>query len=37
MSRIGEDETAVGNRDALYNAIIVGMWAETAEDERTIG
>ena len=37
VSRIGEDETAVGNRDALYNAIIVGMWAEPTEDERTIG
>jgi FAD/FMN-containing dehydrogenase len=36
VSRIGEDETAVGNRDARYNAIIVGMWAEPAEDERTI-
>jgi hypothetical protein len=37
VSRIGEDEMAVGNRDALYNAIIVEMWAESAEDERAIG
>jgi hypothetical protein len=37
VSRIGEDETAVGHRDALYNAIIVGMWAEPVEDERNIG
>jgi hypothetical protein len=31
-SRVGEDETAVGNRDALYNAIIVGMWSDTSTD-----
>jgi FAD/FMN-containing dehydrogenase len=37
VSRIGEDETAVSHRDALYNAIIIGMWAEPVEDERTIG
>jgi len=37
VRRIGEDETAVSHRDASYNAIIVGMWAEPAEDERTIG
>jgi len=36
LSRIGEDETAVSHRDALYNAIIIGMWAEPAEDERII-
>ena len=36
VSRIGEEETAVSHRDALYNAIIVGMWTEPAEDERLI-
>jgi FAD/FMN-containing dehydrogenase len=36
VSRIGEDEMAVSHRDAPYNAIIVGMWDEPAEDERTI-
>jgi FAD/FMN-containing dehydrogenase len=37
VGRIGEDEAAVSHRDAPYNAIIIGMWAEPAEDERTIG
>jgi FAD/FMN-containing dehydrogenase len=37
VSRIREDDTAVSNRDARYNAAIIGMWAEPAEDERTIG
>jgi FAD/FMN-containing dehydrogenase len=37
VSRIGEDDTAVSYRDARYNAAIIGMWAEPAEDERTIG
>jgi hypothetical protein len=37
VSQIGEDETAVSHRNAPYNAIIVGMWAEPAEDEQTIG
>jgi FAD/FMN-containing dehydrogenase len=36
VSQIGEDETAVSHRNAPYNAIIVGMWAEPAEDEQTI-
>jgi FAD/FMN-containing dehydrogenase len=36
VSRIGEDEMAVSHRDAPYNAIIVGMWDQPAEDERTI-
>jgi FAD/FMN-containing dehydrogenase len=36
VSQIGEDEMAVSHRDAPYNAIIVGMWAEPAEDERNI-
>jgi FAD/FMN-containing dehydrogenase len=36
VSRIGENEMAVSHRDAPYNAIIVGMWDEPAEDERTI-
>jgi FAD/FMN-containing dehydrogenase len=37
VSRIGEDETAVSHRNAGYNAILVGMWANTDDDERTIG
>src|ERR671932_334646 len=37
VSRVGEDEMAVSHRDAPYNAIIVGMWSEPAEDERVIG
>jgi FAD/FMN-containing dehydrogenase len=37
VSKIGEDEAAVSHRDAPYNAIIVGMWADPVEDERTIG
>jgi FAD/FMN-containing dehydrogenase len=36
VSRIGEDEMAVGHRDAPYNAIIVGLWSDPAEDERAI-
>ncbi len=36
VSQIGEDETAVSHRNAPYNTIIVGMWAEPAEDEQTI-
>jgi len=36
VGRVGEDETAVGHRAARYNAIIVGMWAEQGDDERTI-
>jgi FAD/FMN-containing dehydrogenase len=36
VSQIDEDETAVSHRNAPYNAIIVGMWAEPAEDEQTI-
>src|ERR687889_554182 len=36
VSQIGEDEMAVSHRDAPYNAIIVGMWAEPAEDERNL-
>jgi FAD/FMN-containing dehydrogenase len=37
VSRIREDDTAVSHRDARYNVAIIGMWAELAEDERTIG
>src|SRR5918998_599067 len=37
VSRIDENEAAVGHRNAPYNAIIVGMWSDPAEDERTIG
>jgi FAD/FMN-containing dehydrogenase len=37
VSRVGEDATAVAHRDALYNFLIVGMWAEAAEDAKVIG
>src|SRR5215207_1056159 len=36
VSRVGEDESAVGHRDAPYNAAIIGMWTDPAEDERAI-
>ena len=36
VSQIGEDETAIGHRDAPYNLILIGIWAEPAEDERNI-
>src|ERR671920_351101 len=36
VSQIGEDEMAVSHRDAPYNALIVGRWADPAEDERNI-
>ena len=36
VSRIGEDETAVGHRDAPYNAIIIGLWSDPADDDRAI-
>ncbi len=37
VSQTGENEMAVSHRDAPYNALIVGMWADPAEDERNIG
>lgn len=36
VSRIGEKESAVAYRDAPYNALIVGMWTDAAEDEKNI-
>ena len=36
VSQIGEDETAASHRNAPYNAIVVGMWADPAQAERTI-
>ena len=36
VSRVGEDESAVGHRDAPYNAAVIGMWSDPAEDERAI-
>ena len=36
VSRIDEDDAAVSHRNAPYDAIIVGMWSDPAEDERTI-
>jgi FAD/FMN-containing dehydrogenase len=37
VSRVGADETAVDHRDAPYNFLIVGMWADAAEDAKVIG
>src|SRR5215212_218235 len=36
VSQVGEDETAIGHRNAPYNLIIIGMWAEPGEDEQNI-
>jgi FAD/FMN-containing dehydrogenase len=37
VSRVGEDEMAVAHRAALYNFLIVGMWADAAQDAQVIG
>jgi FAD/FMN-containing dehydrogenase len=37
VRRVGADETAVDHRDAPYNFLIVGMWADAAEDAKVIG
>jgi FAD/FMN-containing dehydrogenase len=37
VSRVGEDETAVSYRDAPYNAVIIGMWGDAAQDAPGIG
>ncbi len=37
VSRVGADETAVDHREAPYNFLIVGMWADAAEDAKVIG
>jgi FAD/FMN-containing dehydrogenase len=37
VSRVGADETAVDHREALYNFLIVGMWADAAMDAQVIG
>jgi len=37
VCRVGHDETAVDHREALYNFLIVGMWANAAEDDKVIG
>jgi FAD/FMN-containing dehydrogenase len=36
VRRVGQDETAVSYREAHYNAIIVGVWADPAVDEPNI-
>jgi FAD/FMN-containing dehydrogenase len=36
VGRVGPQETAVSYREALYNAVVIGMWADAAEDERNI-
>jgi FAD/FMN-containing dehydrogenase len=37
VRRVGNDEMAVDHREALYNFLIVGMWANAAEDAEVIG
>jgi hypothetical protein len=37
VCRVGNDEMAVDHREALYNFLIVGMWANAAEDDKVIG
>jgi hypothetical protein len=37
VRRVGNDEMAVDHREALYNFLIVGMWANAAEDAKVIG
>jgi FAD/FMN-containing dehydrogenase len=37
VSRVGPDETAVDHREARYNFLIVGTWADAAEDAKVIG
>ena len=36
VSRVGNDETAVDYREAVYNFLNVGMWGDAAEDEKNI-
>jgi FAD/FMN-containing dehydrogenase len=36
VTRVDEDAMAVSHRAALYNAIIVGMWGNPAQDEQLI-
>jgi FAD/FMN-containing dehydrogenase len=37
VSRVGADESAVDHREAPYNFLIVGMWADATEDAKVIG
>jgi FAD/FMN-containing dehydrogenase len=37
VSRVGPDETAVDHREAPYNFLIVGMWADATQDAKVIG
>ncbi len=37
VSQVGDNATAVDHRDALYNFLIVGMWADMARDAQVIG
>jgi FAD/FMN-containing dehydrogenase len=36
VSRVGEDVTAVSHRAAPYNAIIIGLWSDPAQDEAVV-
>jgi hypothetical protein len=37
VGQVGEDEAAVSHRAAHYNAIVIGMWGEPAQDELVTG
>jgi hypothetical protein len=36
VSRVGADETAFGERSALYNLIVVGSWTDPADDAKNM-
>ena len=36
VSRVGKDETAFGDRSALYSLIITGEWIDPAETDRNV-
>jgi len=36
MSRIGKDETSVPHRDERHAFLVIGMWRDAAEDEKSI-
>jgi hypothetical protein len=37
VQRVRPEDTAVDHREALYNFLIVGMWADAAEDAKVMG
>jgi hypothetical protein len=36
VSRVGPEDTACGERDKPYNAVVIGMWADAADDEKNV-